>query len=199
MNPWLIWDILSGCWGLIIHTMLTSVTWHSWEMKLPLYPFLLHDHLLHFPTTVPPLGFSSVPCVLCFHKDNHSTDKQTRPKPTLDPSPYLLPEPSVLSCDCVMHPKRHLGKRTHSCSFKKVKLCVSVAAQRAVSLFSLTEPQVGGSDMRPVISPVQFHTPQTPRTTPTFSGWVDPTIHTINMHYLLLSSLARGLKKICYL
>ncbi|XP_038550185.1 signal-induced proliferation-associated 1-like protein 3 isoform X2 [Micropterus salmoides] len=43
-------------------------------------------------------------------------------------------------------------------------------AQRAVSLFSLTEPQVGGPDMRPVISPVQFHTPQTPRTTPTFSG-----------------------------
>uniref|UniRef100_A0A8C4GER1 Signal-induced proliferation-associated 1 like 3 n=1 Tax=Dicentrarchus labrax TaxID=13489 RepID=A0A8C4GER1_DICLA len=43
-------------------------------------------------------------------------------------------------------------------------------AQRAVSLFSLTEPQVGGQDMRPVVSPVQFLTPQTPRTTPTFSG-----------------------------
>ncbi|XP_029372557.1 signal-induced proliferation-associated 1-like protein 3 [Echeneis naucrates] len=43
-------------------------------------------------------------------------------------------------------------------------------AQRAVSLFSLTEPQVGAPDVRPVISPVQFHTPQTPRTTPTFSG-----------------------------
>lgn len=43
-------------------------------------------------------------------------------------------------------------------------------AQRAVSLFSLNEPQVGGPDMRPVISPVQFQTPQTPRTTPTFSG-----------------------------
>uniref|UniRef100_UPI0037E8009E signal-induced proliferation-associated 1-like protein 3 isoform X2 n=1 Tax=Semicossyphus pulcher TaxID=241346 RepID=UPI0037E8009E len=42
-------------------------------------------------------------------------------------------------------------------------------AQRAVSLFSLTEPQVGGPDMRPAVSPVQFHTPQTPRTTPTFS------------------------------
>uniref|UniRef100_A0A8C2ZWG0 Signal-induced proliferation-associated 1-like protein C-terminal domain-containing protein n=1 Tax=Cyclopterus lumpus TaxID=8103 RepID=A0A8C2ZWG0_CYCLU len=28
-------------------------------------------------------------------------------------------------------------------------------AQRAVSLFSLTEPQVGGPDMRPVVSPVQ--------------------------------------------
>lgn len=44
------------------------------------------------------------------------------------------------------------------------------AAQRAVSLFSLTEPQAGGGDLRPVVSPVQFHTPQTPRTTPTFSG-----------------------------
>nr|XP_033486992.1 signal-induced proliferation-associated 1-like protein 3 isoform X2 [Epinephelus lanceolatus] len=43
-------------------------------------------------------------------------------------------------------------------------------AQRAVSLFSLTEPQVGGPDMRPVVSPVQFQTPQTPRTTPTFSS-----------------------------
>ncbi|XP_045559334.1 signal-induced proliferation-associated 1-like protein 3 [Salmo salar] len=42
--------------------------------------------------------------------------------------------------------------------------------QRAVSLFSLTEPQGGVPDMRPIISPVQFQTPQTPRTTPTFSG-----------------------------
>ncbi|XP_034459413.1 signal-induced proliferation-associated 1-like protein 3 [Hippoglossus hippoglossus] len=43
-------------------------------------------------------------------------------------------------------------------------------AQKAVSLFSLTEPQVGSPDMRPIISPVQFQTPQTPRTTPTFSS-----------------------------
>lgn len=49
-------------------------------------------------------------------------------------------------------------------------LCASAAAQRAVSLFSLTEPQPGAADVRPVTSPVQFHTPQTPRTTPTFSG-----------------------------
>ncbi|XP_054470417.1 signal-induced proliferation-associated 1-like protein 3 isoform X2 [Anoplopoma fimbria] len=42
-------------------------------------------------------------------------------------------------------------------------------AQRAVSLFSLTEPKTGGPD-RPVVSPVQFQTPQTPRTTPTISG-----------------------------
>nr|XP_020491759.1 signal-induced proliferation-associated 1-like protein 3 isoform X1 [Labrus bergylta] len=42
-------------------------------------------------------------------------------------------------------------------------------AQRAVSLFSLNEPQAGGPDMRPAVSPVQFQTPQTPRTTPTFS------------------------------
>ncbi|MEQ2223929.1 hypothetical protein ILYODFUR_002243 [Ilyodon furcidens] len=43
-------------------------------------------------------------------------------------------------------------------------------AQRTVSLFSLTEPQLGGPEMRPAASPVQFTTPQTPRTTPTFSG-----------------------------
>ncbi|KAM9853442.1 signal-induced proliferation-associated 1-like protein 3 [Aulostomus maculatus] len=43
-------------------------------------------------------------------------------------------------------------------------------AQRAVSLFSLTEPHIGSVEMRPAISPVQFPTPQTPRTTPTFSG-----------------------------
>ncbi|XP_054651018.1 signal-induced proliferation-associated 1-like protein 3 [Dunckerocampus dactyliophorus] len=42
-------------------------------------------------------------------------------------------------------------------------------AQRAVSLFSLTETQGSGVDMRPVVSPVQFPTPKTPRTTPTFS------------------------------
>lgn len=42
-------------------------------------------------------------------------------------------------------------------------------AQRAVSLFSLNEPLVG-PDLRPASSPVQFQTPQTPRTTPTFSG-----------------------------
>uniref|UniRef100_A0A3B5M5P9 Signal-induced proliferation-associated 1 like 3 n=1 Tax=Xiphophorus couchianus TaxID=32473 RepID=A0A3B5M5P9_9TELE len=43
-------------------------------------------------------------------------------------------------------------------------------AQRAVSLFSLNEPQLGGPEARPTASPVQFNTPQTPRTTPTFSG-----------------------------
>ncbi|XP_053729493.1 signal-induced proliferation-associated 1-like protein 3 isoform X1 [Synchiropus splendidus] len=43
-------------------------------------------------------------------------------------------------------------------------------AQRAVSLFSLTEPSAVGADKRPVVSPVQFPTPQTPRTTPTFSS-----------------------------
>ncbi|XP_017563533.1 signal-induced proliferation-associated 1-like protein 3 isoform X2 [Pygocentrus nattereri] len=41
--------------------------------------------------------------------------------------------------------------------------------QRAVSLFSLSEPH-GGAELRPVISPVHFHTPQTPRTTPTISS-----------------------------
>ncbi|XP_038162248.1 signal-induced proliferation-associated 1-like protein 3 [Cyprinodon tularosa] len=43
-------------------------------------------------------------------------------------------------------------------------------AQKAVSLLSLTEPQLVVPEMRPASSPVQFNTPQTPRTTPTFSG-----------------------------
>lgn len=43
-------------------------------------------------------------------------------------------------------------------------------AQRAVSLFSLNEPQLGAPESGPASSPVQFTTPQTPRTTPTFSG-----------------------------
>nr|XP_055029560.1 signal-induced proliferation-associated 1-like protein 3 [Misgurnus anguillicaudatus] len=42
--------------------------------------------------------------------------------------------------------------------------------QRAVSLFSLSEPHTGGNDLRPAVSPVPFHTPQTPRTTPTFTS-----------------------------
>ncbi|XP_061072885.1 signal-induced proliferation-associated 1-like protein 3 [Conger conger] len=42
--------------------------------------------------------------------------------------------------------------------------------QRAVSLFSLTDSQPGGSELQPPASPVQFHTPQTPRTTPTLSS-----------------------------
>uniref|UniRef100_A0A8C9SR76 Signal induced proliferation associated 1 like 3 n=1 Tax=Scleropages formosus TaxID=113540 RepID=A0A8C9SR76_SCLFO len=40
--------------------------------------------------------------------------------------------------------------------------------QRAVSLFSLSESQIGGPELRLAPSPVHFHTPQTPRTTPTF-------------------------------
>ncbi|XP_076138700.1 signal-induced proliferation-associated 1-like protein 3 isoform X1 [Alosa pseudoharengus] len=42
--------------------------------------------------------------------------------------------------------------------------------QRAVSLFSLSEPNTGLQDSQPAASPVHFHTPQTPRTTPTFSS-----------------------------
>ncbi|XP_018604294.1 signal-induced proliferation-associated 1-like protein 3 isoform X1 [Scleropages formosus] len=44
--------------------------------------------------------------------------------------------------------------------------------QRAVSLFSLSESQIGGPELRLAPSPVHFHTPQTPRTTPTFSDEV---------------------------
>uniref|UniRef100_A0A3P8WGT9 Signal induced proliferation associated 1 like 3 n=1 Tax=Cynoglossus semilaevis TaxID=244447 RepID=A0A3P8WGT9_CYNSE len=57
-------------------------------------------------------------------------------------------------------------------------------AQRAVSLFSLTEPQVPGPDSRPTVSPVQFQTPQTPRTTPTFSGDEVPNDLSGRLHHL---------------
>lgn len=68
--------------------------------------------------------------------------------------------------------------------------------QRAVSLFSLTEPQ-GSPDMRPVISPVHFHTPQTPRTTPTFSGDEVPNDLSGRLHHLevMLKQLNNDLEK----
>ena len=127
-------------------------------------------HPLYFPVPVLFPGLYSVPRFLCHHKEYHSTDEHIRLKPTLDPWSYLLPGPPVFRCDCITHPRRHWSKKTYLCSILKKQSFVFAAAQRAVSLFSLTEPLVGGPDMRPVISPVQFHTPQTPRTTPTFSG-----------------------------
>ncbi|XP_053356175.1 signal-induced proliferation-associated 1-like protein 3 isoform X3 [Clarias gariepinus] len=42
--------------------------------------------------------------------------------------------------------------------------------QRAVSLFSLSEPHVGGAELRPVLSPVPLLASQTPRTTPTLNS-----------------------------
>ncbi|XP_028428995.1 LOW QUALITY PROTEIN: signal-induced proliferation-associated 1-like protein 3 [Perca flavescens] len=70
-------------------------------------------------------------------------------------------------------------------------------AQRAVSLFSLTEPQGGGPDMRPVVSPVQFQTPQTPRTTPTFSGDEVPNDLSGRLYHLevMLKQLNTDLEK----
>ncbi|KAM7399269.1 hypothetical protein PAMP_018550 [Pampus punctatissimus] len=70
-------------------------------------------------------------------------------------------------------------------------------AQRAVSLFSLTEAQVGGLDMRPVVSPVQFPTPQTPRTTPTFSGDEVPNDLSGRLYHLevMLKQLNTDLEK----
>ncbi|XP_062329657.1 signal-induced proliferation-associated 1-like protein 3 isoform X1 [Osmerus eperlanus] len=68
--------------------------------------------------------------------------------------------------------------------------------QRAVSLFSLTEP-LGGPDLRPVVSPVQFQTPQTPRTTPTFSGDEVPNDLSGRMYHLevMLKQLNTDLEK----
>lgn len=70
-------------------------------------------------------------------------------------------------------------------------------AQRAISLFSLTEPQVGGPDMRPVISPIQFQTPQTPRTTPTFSSEEAPNELSGRLYHLevMLKQLNNDLER----
>lgn len=148
------------------------VTRHSWERTrdLCVHLHLVPDHLLRFPDSVSFPGLFADPRVACYHKDHHSTNKHSRLKPTLDPWPYLLQGPPVFSSNCVTYPEGHFSEKPSLCGFFNVRSHVSVAAQRAVSLFSLTEPQVGGPDLRPVISPVQFHTPQTPRTTPTFSG-----------------------------
>lgn len=66
--------------------------------------------------------------------------------------------------------------------------------QRAVSLFSLSDPH-GGADLRPVISPVPFHTP--PRVTPTFSGEELPGELSGRLHHLevMLKQLNTDLEK----
>ncbi|XP_017280227.1 signal-induced proliferation-associated 1-like protein 3 isoform X2 [Kryptolebias marmoratus] len=70
-------------------------------------------------------------------------------------------------------------------------------AQRTVSLISLTEPQAGGPETRPAVSPVQFQTPQTPRTTPTFSGDEVPNDLSGRLHNLevMLQQLNSDLEK----
>ncbi|XP_028320060.1 signal-induced proliferation-associated 1-like protein 3 isoform X2 [Gouania willdenowi] len=70
-------------------------------------------------------------------------------------------------------------------------------AQRAVSLFSLTEPQVGAADVRPTSSPVQFQTPQTPRTTPTFTSDEAPNELSTRLYHLetMLKQLNNDLER----
>lgn len=69
--------------------------------------------------------------------------------------------------------------------------------QRAVSLFSLSESHAGGNELRPVISPVHFHTPQTPRTTPTFSSEEVPNDLSGRLYHLevMLKQLNNDLEK----
>ncbi|KAJ8368987.1 hypothetical protein SKAU_G00090150 [Synaphobranchus kaupii] len=69
--------------------------------------------------------------------------------------------------------------------------------QRAVSLFSLTDSQPGGSKLQPAISPVQFHTPQTPRTTPTLSSDEVPNDLSGRLNHLevMLKQLNNDLEK----
>ncbi|XP_039865191.1 signal-induced proliferation-associated 1-like protein 3 [Simochromis diagramma] len=70
-------------------------------------------------------------------------------------------------------------------------------AQRAGSLFSLTDPQLGGPDTRPAASPVQFQTPQTPRTTPTLSSDEVPNDLSGRLYHLevMLKQLNNDLEK----
>ncbi|XP_061682880.1 signal-induced proliferation-associated 1-like protein 3 isoform X2 [Syngnathoides biaculeatus] len=70
-------------------------------------------------------------------------------------------------------------------------------AQRAVSLFSLTETRGGGVDMRPASSPVPFPTPQTPRTTPTLTSDEVPNNLSGRLHHLevMLEQLNSDLEK----
>uniref|UniRef100_A0A8C1S9E3 Signal-induced proliferation-associated 1 like 3 n=1 Tax=Cyprinus carpio TaxID=7962 RepID=A0A8C1S9E3_CYPCA len=69
--------------------------------------------------------------------------------------------------------------------------------QRAVSLFSLSEPHAGSNELRPVISPVHFHTPQTARTTPTFSSEEVPNDLSGRLNHLevMLKQLNNDLEK----
>uniref|UniRef100_A0A671N977 Signal-induced proliferation-associated 1-like protein 3 n=1 Tax=Sinocyclocheilus anshuiensis TaxID=1608454 RepID=A0A671N977_9TELE len=69
--------------------------------------------------------------------------------------------------------------------------------QRAVSLFSSSESHAGGNELRPVISPVHFHTPQTPRTTPTFSSEEVPNDLSGRLYHLevMLKQLNNDLEK----
>ncbi|XP_052008667.1 signal-induced proliferation-associated 1-like protein 3 [Xyrauchen texanus] len=69
--------------------------------------------------------------------------------------------------------------------------------QRAVSLFSLSESHAGGNELRPVISPVHYHKPQTPRTTPTFSSEEPPNDLSGRLNHLevMLKQLNNDLEK----
>ncbi|XP_058489745.1 signal-induced proliferation-associated 1-like protein 3 isoform X2 [Solea solea] len=115
------------------------------------------------------------------HGSNSSNHLQSKKDcnscPQLSPAPLSASELSLTEVRDKVPPLRRLDPGLMplpdtACGLEWSSL-VSAAkayeAQRAVSLFSLTEPQGGGPDMRAVVSPVQFQTPQAPRTTPTFS------------------------------
>nr|XP_023669503.1 signal-induced proliferation-associated 1-like protein 3 [Paramormyrops kingsleyae] len=69
--------------------------------------------------------------------------------------------------------------------------------QRAVSLFSLSEPPVGATDLRLAPSPIHFHTAQTPRTTPTFASDEIPSDLSGRLYHLevMLKQLNNDLEK----
>lgn len=62
----------------------------------------------------------SLSCPLCpLQPQRRSQHKHTRPKPTLDPWPYLLLGPPALMCDCVVYPKGYTVKRPIYAAFRK--------------------------------------------------------------------------------
>ncbi|KAF3692732.1 Signal-induced proliferation-associated 1-like protein 3 [Channa argus] len=130
---------------------------------------------------------------------NHSNHMQSKKMP-LSASELSLTEvrdkvPSLRRLDPGLMPLPDTASGLEWSSL--VNAAKAYEAQRAVSLFSLTEPQVGGQDVRPVISPDQFHTPQTPRTTPTFTGDEVPNDLSGRLHHLevMLKQLNNDLER----
>ncbi|XP_034148474.1 signal-induced proliferation-associated 1-like protein 3 isoform X1 [Esox lucius] len=112
-------------------------------------------------------------CTLPIRRHGHSSNHMNSKKVPLSASELSLTEvrdkvPPLRRLDPGLMPLPDTA-----CGLEWASLVSAAKAyevQRAVSLFTLSDPKLGVPDIRPIISPVQFQTPQTPRTTPTFSG-----------------------------
>ncbi|XP_048836422.1 signal-induced proliferation-associated 1-like protein 3 isoform X1 [Brienomyrus brachyistius] len=106
-------------------------------------PTRRHAHSSHVPSKKVPLSASELSL----------TEVRDKVPPLRRLDPGLMPLPDT------------------ACGLEWASLVNAAKAyevQRAVSLFSLSEPPVGATDLRLAPSPIHFHTAQTPRTTPTF-------------------------------